>query len=277
MNQSFREHELPGIVKALIAFCFLALVSGCETFQFYQQAARGQAALLWRRTPTDELLQSKIDPALRDRIETAGQILGFASQIGLPVSGAYRSYVETGEPYVVWNVFAAPKDSLNPKVSCFVIAGCLPYRGYFSKADANQYARRLNKKGYDTYIAGVKAYSTLGWLNDPILSTIIEREDVSLAQILFHELAHQKIYVKNDAQFNEGFAMAIADHGARLWAADRNTNFNSSRKNMEPELIKLVIDTKHKLNVLYSSNKTLEVKMTAKKKYFQDLINNNSL
>ena len=257
----------------LCALCCLLLLAGCASPTYYSQAAFGQLELWTKSRPIQEVIQDKETSRLEKRkLNTTLDILEFAEkQLLLPAEGSYQAYVKLNRQHVVWNVFAAPKDSLNPKVSCFVIAGCLPYRGYFSKADANEYARKLNKKGYDTYIAGVKAYSTLGWLNDPILSTIIEREDASLAQILFHELAHQKIYVKNDAQFNEGFAMAIADHGAMLWAADRNTNFNSSRKNMEPKLIKLVIDTKHELNVLYSSNKSLETKMTAKKKYFQDL------
>ena len=257
----------------LYALCCPVLLTGCASPTYYSQAAFGQLELWTKSRSIQEVIDDKTTSTLeKKKLITALNILEFAEeQLLLPAEGSYQAYVKLNRRHVVWNVFAAPKDSLNPKTSCFVIAGCLPYRGYFSKADANEHARKLNKKGYDTYIAGVKAYSTLGWLNDPILSTIIEREDVSLAQILFHELSHQKIYVKNDAQFNEGFAMAIADHGAMLWAADRNTNFNSSRKNMEPELIKLVIDTKHKLNLLYSSNKSLETKMTAKKKYFQDL------
>ena len=257
MNQSFREHALPGIVKVSIVFCFLTLVSGCETLQFYHQAATGQASLLWRRTPTDELLQSKIDPVLRDRIEIADQILGFASEIGLPVSGAYLSYVETGEPYVVWNVFAAKPYELALKTSCFPVAGCVTYRGYFKRVDAERYAKHLENKGYEVYVGGVAAYSTLGWFNDPLLDTFLFRSDEQLAALLFHELAHQVIYIKDDTRFNESLATTIELYALEQWLLARGESHRFDRYRLSlarrGAVIELIMLARSRLAVLYDS------------------------
>jgi predicted aminopeptidase len=257
MNRSFREHALPGIVKVSIVFCFLTLVSGCETLQFYHQAATGQVSLLWRRTPTDELLQSKIDPVLRDRIEIADQILGFASEIGLPVSGAYLSYVATGEPYVVWNVFAAKPYELALKTSCFPVAGCVTYRGYFKRVDAERYAKHLENKGYEVYVGGVAAYSTLGWFNDPLLDTFLFRSDEQLAALLFHELAHQVIYIKDDTRFNESLATTIELYALEQWLLARGESHRFDRYRLSlarrDSVIELIMLARSRLAVLYDS------------------------
>jgi predicted aminopeptidase len=257
MHQSFREHVLPGIVKASVAVCFLALVSGCETLQFYHQAARGQAGLLLRRTATDELLQSKIDPTLRDRIETAGQILDFASRIGLPASGVYQSYVETGEPYVVWNVFASKPYELTLRKSCFPVAGCVTYRGYFKREDADNYAKRLRNKGYEAYVGGVAAYSTLGWFNDPLLDTFLFRSDEQLAALLFHELAHRQVYVKDDTRFNESLATTIELHALEQWLKARGESHRFDRYRLSlarrDSVIELIMLARNRLKVLYDA------------------------
>jgi len=232
-------------------------VSGCETLKFYHQAARGQAALFWHRTPTDELLQSKIDPALRGRIEIAGEILGFASEIGLPVSGAYMSYVETGEPYVVWNVFAAKPYELALKKSCFPVAGCVTYRGYFKRDDADRYAKRLENKGYEVYVVGVAAYSTLGWFNDPLLDTFLFRSDEQLAALLFHELAHRLVYIKDDTRFNESLATTIELYALEQWLLARGESHRFDRYRLslarKDSVIELIMQVRNLLEVLYDS------------------------
>ena len=266
---------MPGIVKATITFCFLILVSGCETLQFYQQAARGQAGLLWRRTPTDELLQSKIDPALRDRIETAGQILDFASQIGLPVSGAYQSYVETGESYVVWNVFAAKPYELTLKKSCFPVAGCVTYRGYFKREDADKHAKHLKNKGYEVFVGGVAAYSTLGWFKDPLLDTFLFRSDEQLAALLFHELAHRVIYIKDDTRFNESLATTIELHALERWLRARGESHRFDRYRLSlarrDSVIDLIMLARNQLDALYGSGIPVAEMEVTKQSIFREM------
>ena len=281
MNQWFGEPALPGMVKALIALCLLSLVSGCETLAFYHQAARGQAALWWGQTPTDELLQKEIDPALRERIELTGEILDFAAGIGLPVNGAYQAYVETGEPYVVWNVFAAKPYELALKTSCFPIAGCVTYRGYFKRGDAGRYAKRLEDKGYEVYVGGVAAYSTLGWFNDPLLDTFLFRSDEQLAALLFHELAHRVVYVKDDTRFNESLATTIELYALEQWLLARGESYRFDRYRLSlarrDSVIELIMKARKGLEVLYDSGLPVAEMEVKKQSIFQEMRDADSL
>ena len=266
---------MSGIVRVTITLGLLAMVCGCETLQFYHQAARGQAALWWNQTPTDELLEAKIDPALRDRIELTSEILDFASGIGLPVSGAYQAYVETGEPYVVWNVFSAKPYDLALKTSCFPVAGCVTYRGYFKQDDAGRYAKRMADKGYEVYVGGVAAYSTLGWFNDPLLDTFLFRSDEELAALLFHELAHRVVYVKDDTRFNEGLATTIELYVLEQWLLARGEahRFDQYKLGLarRRSVIGLIMKTRHRLEVLYASGLPVAEMQVKKQSIFQGM------
>jgi len=202
------------------AFCLAlsALVlSGCETLAYYGQAAGGHLALMARARPVVEV---DADPALRERLKTAVAIRDFASrELQLPDNGSYRSYADLGRPYAVWTVVAAPEFSLEPLQSCFLFAGCVSYRGYYDRAAAERYATELRAAGNDVVVYGVPAYSTLGWFDDPLLSTFIGYPDADLARLIFHELAHRLLYVKNDTTFNESFAVAVEREGLRRWLA----------------------------------------------------------
>ena len=202
------------------AFCLAlsALVlSGCETLAYYGQAAGGHLALMARARPVVEV---DADPALRERLKTAVAIRDFASrELQLPDNGSYRSYADLGRPYAVWTVVAAPEFSLEPLQSCFLFAGCVSYRGYYDRAAAERYATELRAAGNDVVVYGVPAYSTLGWFDDPLLSTFIGYPDADLARLIFHELAHRLLYVKNDTTFNESFAVAVERAGLRRWLA----------------------------------------------------------
>jgi predicted aminopeptidase len=204
------------------AFCLAlsALVlSGCETLAYYGQAAGGHLALMARARPVVEV---DADPALRERLKTAVAIRDFASrELQLPDNGSYRSYADLGRPYAVWNVVAAPEFSLKPVQSCFPVAGCVTYRGYFDKAQAQRHADGLRAARNDVVVYGVPAYSTLGWFDDPLLSTFIDYPDTDLARLVFHELAHQLVYAKGDSTFNESFAVAVEREGVRRWFAAR--------------------------------------------------------
>ena len=197
----------------------VALLASCSTLNYYTQAAQGQLSLLSDARPIDDWLA---DPAtnttLRHRLETARQIRRFAvQQMGLPDNDSYKNYAALKRQYVLWNVVATPELSLKPLQWCFPVAGCVNYRGYYSKEDAQAYARQLRAEGRDVEIGGVSAYSTLGWFSDPLISTFINYPDAELARLIFHELAHQVSYVQGDSRFNESFASAVEEAGVELW------------------------------------------------------------
>ena len=202
-----------------LAFAALLALSGCETLSYYAQAVGGQFELMHKAQPVSEwIADPATPPALRQRLELAAQMRAFASQeLMLPDNGSYRSYARLDRPYAVWNVFAAPEFSLTPVESCFPVAGCVDYRGFFAREDAERYAAQLRAKGLDVFSYGVPAYSTLGWFDDPLLSTFIGYPDWELARLMFHELAHQLVYVKGDTTFNESFAVTVEDEGVRRW------------------------------------------------------------
>jgi len=199
-------------------FC-AALLGGCDTLAYYGQAIGGQLDMMAAARPVDSWLADPATPAqLRGRLETAQRIRDFASrQLALPDNGSYRSYAALDRRYAVWNVFAAPRFSVQPRRECFPFAGCVGYRGFFSEAGARERAAELAAKGYDVYVGGVPAYSTLGWFDDPLLSTFIQYPDSQLARLIFHELAHQLVYKADDTTFNESFAVTVEDEGVRRW------------------------------------------------------------
>jgi predicted aminopeptidase len=203
----------------LIAALVLGTVSACDSVAYYAQAVTGQVSLLWQRQSIDRLLSDPaLEPVLRQKLLVIQQATVYAERnLGLPTDGSYGSYVELERRHLVWNVFAAPPFSTQPVSWCFPIAGCVDYRGYFSEAAALNYAEGLRKQGLDVYVGGVDAYSTLGWFNDPIPSTVIQRPEHQFVALIFHELAHQKLYLPGDTAFNESFASFVSQEGLRRW------------------------------------------------------------
>lgn len=199
-------------------------LSGCETLGYYAQAISGHLDLMSRARPVAELLADpQVPPALRERLALAQRIRDFASrELKLPDNGSYRGYADLGRPFAVWNVVAAPEFSLEPVRACFPVAGCVAYRGFFERAAAQAYAERLRASGHDVYLYGVPAYSTLGRFDDPLLSTFIDRSEAELAGLIFHELAHQVAYARDDTAFNESFAVAVEREGLRRWLRGRD-------------------------------------------------------
>ena len=204
-------------------------LSGC----YYAQAAKGQWELTRKREPiADIIAREDTPPELVARLQLVQEARRFSiDELGLPDNDTYRTYADIDRDYVVWNVFATPEFSLEPNTSCFPIAGCVSYRGYFDKADAEREAERLSARGFDVAIGGVAAYSTLGKLRDPVLSSMMRWDDVQLVAVLFHELAHQVLYVKGDSGFNESFATAVEEFGVQRWLADLGS---------EPEYVEYV-------------------------------------
>jgi predicted aminopeptidase len=195
------------------------LLASCSTLGYYSQAAQGQLELLSDARPIDDWIA---DPGtssrLRLRLETARQIRRFAvSEMALPDNNSYKNYTALNRKYVLWNVVATPELSLKPLQWCFPVAGCVNYRGYYSKEAAEAYAKELRAEGDDVEVGGVPAYSTLGWFSDPLISTFINYPDAELARMIFHELAHQVVYVQGDSQFNESFASTVEEVGVERW------------------------------------------------------------
>ena len=203
----------------LVAACTLAMLAGCAQVRYYMQAAQGQYSLWSDARPIDDWLgDPATDPQLKARLEKALLIRRFAVQeLGLPDNASYKNYAALSRPFVLWNVVATPELSLRPIQWCFPIAGCVSYRGYYSKGDAMAYADELRGEGNDVQVGGVPAYSTLGWFSDPLLSTFINYSDAELARMVFHELAHQVVYVPGDTQFNESLATAVEEAGVQRW------------------------------------------------------------
>lgn len=197
------------------------LLVGCADLGYYAQAVRGQVSMINSARDIDEVLQDpQSSVALRERLASSQRIRNFASrELGLPDNASYRRYVALPRPFALWNVVATPELSLQPKTWCFPIAGCVSYRGYYDEAEARAYAAQLRLEGYDVQVSGVPAYSTLGWFSDPLLSSFAGYPDPDLARLMFHELAHQVLYLSGDSQFNESFATAVENAGLARWLA----------------------------------------------------------
>ncbi len=216
---------LAGVVVAGAA---LALTGGCADVGYVAQSARGHFALLDAARPVPEwLADPSTPPKLHDRLALAQQMRDFAvAELGLPDNPSYRRYADLHRTSAVWNVAAAPELSLKLQTWCFPVVGCVGYRGYFDRADAEAFAASLRAQELEADVYGVPAYSTLGrlpgaYFADPLLSTFIAWPEVELARMLFHELAHQVAYASGDTMFNESFATTVERIGRARWIAAR--------------------------------------------------------
>ncbi len=253
-----------------------ALVSGCA-LPYYWQAAAGQLELLSERLPIAEVLDDPAQSAAtREALARTLDIRQFAvAELGLPDNDSYQSYVDLGRPYVVWNVVAAEEFSVEPRRWCFPVAGCVTYRGYFDETDAQRYAQSLSVAGLDIYVAGVSAYSTLGYFSDPVLSTMLTGGEQYIAAVLFHELAHQLFYIKGDSELNEAFATAIEEYGTQQWLlreGDRRA-IEAYRRRLQrrEDFYRLITGQQTRLRALYGSSSTAENMRAAKREAFQTL------
>ncbi len=241
---------------ALLALA--ALLSGCSSLGYYAQAVKGHWQIVARQTSCAKLVAAPETPAeLKTQLELARRLCAFAeTQLGLPAHGAYRRYADLDRPYVVWNVYAAPEFSLEARTWWYPFVGSLDYRGYFSERGARNHAAELAAKGFDVYVEGVEAYSTLGWFNDPLLNTFLHHEEPVLAEILFHELAHQRLFASGDTDFNEAFATVVAKEGVRRWlrakGADTLLDRYESALARNDEFVRIVQKARASLESIYA-------------------------
>jgi len=261
------------LVRAAIVAGLLVSLAGC----YYMQAARGQLELMRKREAIDDLIDARATPAeLAGRLRLVQDAREFSiAELGLPDNDSYRSYADIERDYVVWNVVAAPEFSLRAKRWCFPVAGCVNYRGYFSEQAAHREAARLAAQGYDVMVRGVAAYSTLGKFSDPVLNTMMDWDDTDLVAVMFHELAHQVLYVKGDSGFNESFASAVEEFGVERWlvsrGSDQDYQLYLQRRQSRERMMQIVAAARGDLEQIYSAPGDVKQKRSRKQQRLKRL------
>jgi len=257
------------VLRQLAMACVFVSSSACSSLGYYAHVAKGQATLLIHRRSIAALVADPAtDTKLRIRLEETQAARAFASDhLGLPRNRSYTSYVDLQRPYVTWNVFAAPEFSVDALTHCFAFAGCVAYQGYFDRARAEHAAKVLGDLGNDTQVEGTVAYSTLGWFADPILSSMLRWSDDELDATIFHELAHQKLYVKDDTAFNESYASFVQEQGLREWRASRGLPpLDAAERVHDEAFTRSVLDLRERLRGVYAQSLSIDAKRAAKQR-----------
>ncbi|NOZ51943.1 MAG: aminopeptidase [Gammaproteobacteria bacterium] len=253
------------LIKTFILIFYVAvilLLAGCSNIGYYAQSVAGGFNVLVNREPIEVVVQDENVPQhIKTKLATVLQIRKFATEaLSLPDNDSYRTYVDLGRPYAVWNVFAAPEFSMEMQEWCFLFVGCVKYRGYFHEQDAIEFAEGLDSEGLDVYVSGIAAYSTIGWFDDPVMNTIINRDEIRLAGLIFHELSHQQLFIKGDTAFNEGFAVAVELEGIKRWLAQHDSlqdiEHYTQRKQRHKQFVQLISKTRNQLDHLYKSRQS---------------------
>lgn len=263
--------------RLIAAAALLTGLYGCTGVSYYAQSLNGHLKIVSARQQVDDLIDDPTKPAaLRAQMALASDIRQFATdELALPDNNSYRTYVDTKRDYVTWAVFAAPEFSLNAKTWCFPAYGCVPYRGYFSEEAAIRFAAKMQRQGLDVHVGGITAYSTLGLLSDPLLNTMFRRDETYLAGLVFHELAHQRVYVAGDTAFNEAFAVAVETTGVKKWLAEKGDittlrDYEAGRKR-NADFLALVSRTRNELKEIYAGPGSDEQKRAAKAAAIENL------
>jgi len=252
----------------------LLLLSACSDLGYYWHTANGHMALMNQRIDIDVMLEDpELEPKLRERLQLVKEIRDFSVEtLSLPESESYNNYVQLDRPYVLKNLFAATEFSTDLHVWCYPIVGCASYRGYYDEDRLTEYVDQLKAQNFDTYIGFVPAYSTLGWFDDPVLSSFIYWPDYRLAGLLFHELAHQRIFIEDDTRFNESLAVAVQQAGIELWlqSSNRSAQRDEFRRGIEyqREVVGLIEQTRETLVELYQGDQDEAIKRAQKQVIF---------
>lgn len=284
-------------IPAVIVISATALLGGCSV-PYYWQAVAGQLSLLSKRVPIETVIEDpRTSEQTREALRTVQEIRRFAEdELDLPANDSYATYVDLGssdsandpdaaEPdrssarrerdVAVWTVVAAEEFSIDPRTWCYPFAGCVSYRGYFNEAAASRYAARLEAEGMDVLVGGAAAYSTLGYFADPVVSSMMDGPDYQLVEVLIHELAHQKFYLKGDSDLNEAFATAVAEYGTRIWLsrfgdADSLASYRE-RTLIQTQFAELISRQRERLRAIYVGSEPPEEKRRAKEAAFETL------
>ncbi len=265
------------LARSVLIFATVLIISGCSTLNYYSSIIQGHFEIISQQQSIDELLNNPAtSDQLRQKLSLAKAARQFAtSDLHLPDNDSYKTYVDIGRDRVTWNVVAAPALSLSAKTWCYPIAGCVSYKGYYSNEAAKSYEKQLADENYDTTINGSAAYSTLGWFDDPVLNTMLQWREAHLVGVIFHELAHQQLYIKDDSAFNESFANFVQQEGVRRWylakgkpqAITKETAHGKRKK----QFLSLLKTTRNKLEILYDSELADKQKYEQKRVYFTEL------
>lgn len=258
----------------------VVLMASCQTAKFYTQAASGQLEILRKSEPIPPILADPATPpGLKRQLSSVQEIRHFATEyLTLPGDESYGKYADLGRPYVVWTLYAAPEFSLEPKTWWYPTLGRLDYRGFFRESDTEALAAQLRSEGYDVASGGTEAYSTLGWLHDPVLNTFVNAADVDLAELIFHELTHRRLFRNGDTTFNESLANAVAEEGVRRWL--KHHGRTADLRKYEARLVRRgqfydrIDSTRDELKALYASGKPEEEMRREKARIFLGLQNN---
>jgi predicted aminopeptidase len=272
--QPRRHKAVRKIRRALATAIAFGLLGGCSTLAYYAHLAAGEMVVLRARKPIPQVIDNPDTPSpLRQRLQLALRARAFASTtLKLPRNKSYTTYADIRRPFVMWNVFATPALSLQPVEHCFLFAGCVAYQGFYQLDRAQALAGRLRKQGDDVWIGGVPAYSTLGHFADPLLSTMNHWSDDEMVGTIFHELAHQRYYVKGDTAFNESFATFVQRQGLREWHEDnRLPPPDPAVAERQRQFTELVLATRRQLRALYASHVSDAAKREGKAAAFAKL------
>ncbi len=261
----------------VLLLLFVLFVGGCSTVGYYYQSIHGHFSLLNHSRPIKELLQDKtVDANLKTKLELVLSVRRFASaELSLPENDSYISYAALDRDAVVWSVVATPEFSVEPRQWCYPVVGCASYRGYFSKEQAQIYADDLRQDGSDVAVLPNPAYSTLGWFDDPLPSTVINWPEPLLVGLIVHELAHQQLYVAGDSSFNEAFAMTVEQVGVERWFMMRKDQAGlrlwRQRRQRRESFVGLLLDARARLQQMYTSSIPLAEMRTRKRLEFDRL------
>lgn len=262
-----RTHDSKAFWRLVAVIIFTFTLSGC----YYTQLVSGQVKQWHKRQPVQALIQdSSQDPRLVENLKSVDRMIEFAFvQYGIDVRDSYRYYIDTGDSPPQWLVSAAPVFSVEPKQWCYPIAGCINYRNFWLREDAERLANELTRQGYDVSIHGASAWTTLGWFSDPIMSNWLSDDSIETARVLFHEVAHRAFYVNDDPDLNEAFASFFGDLMAREWA--QSQGLEVPRTNFNYEVDQRIADTRSNLSDLYKSTLTHDEKLQEKSRIFDEL------
>ena len=260
------------IIIRCMSLMMLALLPSCETAKFYTQALGGQMEMLHAARPiVDVKKDASTKPGLRRKLALVEELRSFAkTELHLPVKKQYSTYADLHRKFALWAVYAAPEFSVEAKTWWYPLVGTLKYRGYFSEQLAKDEVKQLKKEGYDVFGSGVPAYSTLGWFSDPVLSTFIDRDDVELAELIFHELTHPRVFFPGDTDFNEAFATANSEEGVRRWLRAKGdlkalASYERSLKQNDA-VLRLILRTRDRLEEVYAKKDSMSLEDMRKAK-----------
>ena len=273
---------MPKPLNLIVIVVLTALLSACADIGYYWHSTKGHMSIMNKRVNIKTLLtDSEIDPELRARLLLVQQIRAFSIEaLGLPNNGSYTSYARLDKPYVLKNLFAAPEFSTRLLSWCYPIAGCASYRGYYDEELLAEFVAELKKERADIHIGEVPAYSTLGWFDDPVLSSFIDWPDYRLAGLIFHELTHQRLYIDNDTQFNESLASAVQQMGTELWlkSQERNDEIAHYRRSIiyRQAVVALIEQTRTELDALYKTKIVQSIKRDRKQEILNKAIDQHT-